>query len=107
MNPHPTALRWVAVGRPETLRFAPGAVVCVEGQELAIFRLEDGYCALANSCPHAGASLAEGYVEGAEVACPWHGWRFDLRTGACRTIPQDSTRAYAVRVCDGVLEVGL
>ena len=102
------AVRWVPVGRPESLRFAPGAVVKAEDHELAVFkRGDDDYCALLNSCPHAGASLAEGHVADGEVSCPWHGWRFDLATGVCKTIFEDSTRAFPVRLHDGVLEVGL
>lgn len=106
---HPQSLRWLPIGRPDALRFDPGAVVQVEGHELAIFPLagaECGYVALLNSCPHAGASLAEGHVADGEVSCPWHGWRFDLATGTCRTIAEDSTRTFPLRVNDGVLEVG-
>lgn len=99
--------RWVAVGRLDSLRFAPGAVVKADEHELAVFATGDGYCALLNSCPHAGASLAEGHVSDGEVSCPWHGWRFDLATGTCKTVAEDSTRAFPVRVVDGVVEVGL
>jgi nitrite reductase (NADH) small subunit/3-phenylpropionate/trans-cinnamate dioxygenase ferredoxin subunit len=106
----PGSVRWLAVGRPEALSFDPGSVVLVGGLELAIFKVagaETGYCAVANSCPHAGASLAEGHLTDGEVSCPWHGWRFDLRTGHCKTIPEDSVRAFPLRFNDGILEVGL
>lgn len=104
------SVRWVAIGRPETLRFNPGATVTVERQEIAIFPLAasaSGYCALANSCPHAGASLAEGHLHGGELSCGWHGWRFDLQTGVCKTIAEDSARSYPVRLNEGVLEIGV
>ncbi len=39
-------------------------------------------CAIEDACNHAGASLSEGEREGATVACPMHGYRFDLATGA-------------------------
>ncbi|HUG27624.1 MAG TPA: Rieske 2Fe-2S domain-containing protein [Gemmatimonadales bacterium] len=32
-------------------------------------------------CPHRGGPLANGPLEGHVVACPWHGWTFDVRTG--------------------------
>ncbi|HLU39424.1 MAG TPA: Rieske 2Fe-2S domain-containing protein [Planctomycetota bacterium] len=101
--------RWVAIGRIVDLRFAPGAAVTVDGREIAVFPLPGGagFCALDNSCPHAGGALAEGHLDGGEVSCPWHGWRFDLATGTCKTIAEDSTRAYRVREVDGVLEVEL
>ena len=37
--------------------------------------------AIEDACNHAGASLAEGELRGGCVACPMHGYRFDLRTG--------------------------
>jgi nitrite reductase/ring-hydroxylating ferredoxin subunit len=46
-------------------------VVMTEGD---VFALED-------ACNHAGASLAEGEVDGTTIACPMHGYLFDLRTG--------------------------
>lgn len=101
------ATRWIPIGKPESLQFSPGAVVKVEGQEVAVFALDGAnYAAILNSCPHAGAALAEGHVSDGEVSCPWHGWRFDLRTGVCKTIAEDSTRAFPVRLRDGVLELG-
>lgn len=33
-------------------------------------------------CPHLGGPLGRKPLEGAEVVCPWHGYRFDVRTGA-------------------------
>ncbi|MEZ5967284.1 MAG: Rieske (2Fe-2S) protein [Planctomycetota bacterium] len=103
-------VQWVSVGAPDRLRFDPGAVVHVEGHEVAVFRVPTspcGYRAVVNSCPHAGAALAEGHQSGEEVACPWHGWRFDLATGACKTLPEDRTIVFPTRVRGGELEIGL
>jgi len=32
-------------------------------------------------CPHLQGPLFQGTLSGATVTCPWHRWRFDLRTG--------------------------
>lgn len=37
--------------------------------------------AIEDSCAHAGASLAQGARQGDRVACPMHGYLFDLRSG--------------------------
>jgi nitrite reductase/ring-hydroxylating ferredoxin subunit len=37
--------------------------------------------AIEDACNHAGASLSEGERKGSCVACPMHGYRFDLTTG--------------------------
>ncbi len=102
-----TSLRWVDLGPTAGFRFEPGAIATIDGHEFAVFAIEDGYGALDNSCPHSGASLAAGCLEDGRVFCPWHGWEFELRTGYCVTMEDDSTRSYAVRQVDGVLQIGL
>jgi 3-phenylpropionate/trans-cinnamate dioxygenase ferredoxin subunit len=37
--------------------------------------------ALEDACNHAGASLAEGFLNDGCIACPMHGYVFSLRTG--------------------------
>lgn len=37
--------------------------------------------AIEDACNHAGASLAEGWIEGKCVVCPMHAYVFELRTG--------------------------
>jgi nitrite reductase (NADH) small subunit len=49
--------------------------------EVALFHVAGAFYALENACPHQGGPIAEGWVEGLTVVCPWHAWCFDLRTG--------------------------
>ena len=53
----------------------------VNGIWIALFNVDGTFYAMDNSCPHAGGPLGEGKVNGGIVECPWHGWRFDIRTG--------------------------
>ena len=39
-------------------------------------------CAMDNVCLHRGGPLGQGLIEGNKIVCPWHGWMFDLHTGA-------------------------
>ena len=59
-----------------------GRVVTVGRSELAVFNVEGAFHAIENECPHAGAPLGEGRLEGCVVLCPYHAWRFDVTTGA-------------------------
>ena len=59
-----------------------GRVVTVAGRALAVFNIDGQFFALDNTCPHRGGPLGEGDVDGAVVTCPWHGWRWDVTTGA-------------------------
>jgi nitrite reductase/ring-hydroxylating ferredoxin subunit len=58
-----------------------GFAVQVDGCPVAVFRCGSEVHAVGNVCPHMGAPLSDGYVDGRSVVCPWHGWVFDLRTG--------------------------
>ena len=107
---------WVDVGPVAELTFDPGACVTVNGLEIAIFRdgsAEQGstedhtYRAIDNSCPHAGGALSQGTQDGHQVTCPWHGWQFDVRTGSCLTLAEDSVRSYPVREAGGRLQLEL
>jgi nitrite reductase/ring-hydroxylating ferredoxin subunit len=48
---------------------------------LAIIRAQGRLCAIADRCPHAGAALSEGTLDGAVLTCPGHGSQFDVTTG--------------------------
>ena len=76
-----------------------GACTAVEvnGQSLVLIRRGDTVTTLDNRCPHAGAPLSEGFVEGRQVTCAWHGFTFDVVTGESAdqtglTVPTHETR---------------
>ena len=48
---------------------------------VGIFRVDGEFFALENPCPHEGASLAHGIIEGETVLCRIHHWRFCIRDG--------------------------
>lgn len=50
---------------------------------LAIYRLEDEFLCSQAFCPHLEGPLFQGTLSGATITCPWHQWRYDLRSGRC------------------------
>jgi nitrite reductase/ring-hydroxylating ferredoxin subunit len=42
--------------------------------------------------------LGEGELDGKTVICPWHGWRYDVTTGANELVPDLPTNSYEVKV---------
>lgn len=57
------------------------------GQKMAVWRDSKGTAhAAADQCPHRGASLAQGVVQGDYLQCPFHGFEFDS-SGKCTYIP--------------------
>jgi nitrite reductase/ring-hydroxylating ferredoxin subunit len=79
------------------------ALVTVAGLDVALFRQGDEIFAIGNACPHQGGNLCDGRVEGDIVTCPLHGWEFDLRSGACMTVPGESVPRLAVTVAAGAV----
>lgn len=78
---------------------------------VAVFNDSGRFYALNDTCTHAQASLADGWVEDDEVECPLHGGRFCLRTGEALGLPATrATMAHPVEIDDGrvwlVLEGG-
>jgi len=63
--------------------FAEGTMkeVVIEGREILLARVGDSYYAASNRCPHMGAKLSDGSIEGTVVTCPRHGSQFDLIDG--------------------------
>ncbi|MFE4830398.1 Rieske 2Fe-2S domain-containing protein [Streptomyces sp. NPDC056672] len=67
----------------------------VLGEDLVLYLTDDGtYALVAESCAHRRVSLYYGFVEGCEIRCPYHGWKYD-RTGQCLEQPfeQENRRA--------------
>jgi nitrite reductase (NADH) small subunit len=76
------------------------ALVTVDGVDVALFRQGEEILAIGNACVHQGGSLCDGLVEGDIVTCPLHGWEFDLRSGACMTVPGESVPRFVATVAD-------
>ena len=83
------------------VELVPGVPRLVEadGARVVLVRVGDEVHALGDVCAHKGGPLSEGKLTGTRLACPWHGWMYDVRTGQCvfpgrgAAVPR-----YAVRV---------
>ncbi len=71
----------VTVAHTTDLKPGQAAWVDVKGRQIALFNVDGTYYALDNECTHLGGPLGEGQLTGPVVTCPWHGSRFDVRTG--------------------------
>lgn len=98
----------------------------VDGEELCVFQRPDGFRAYVNRCPHVGGPVCQGrtvprvvsvidenrvHVEDVfdhsqlHIACPWHGWEFNVDTGRSVINRRVRLRAYEVVEEDGSLYV--
>ena len=75
--------------------------VDVAAEKVCIINTEGNYFAIGNICAHMGGPLNEGTIEGFEVQCPWHGSKFDVRTGEPTRPPARlAVPSYEVKIQD-------
>lgn len=78
---------WQPVARLEDLKRGPQRAILL-GEALAVFLTAGGEPAVvADRCAHRGASLSMGKVCGDSIQCPYHGWEWAGRDGACTRVP--------------------
>ncbi|MGH7259684.1 MAG: Rieske (2Fe-2S) protein [Nitrospiraceae bacterium] len=77
----------------------------VEGTGVALCNVGGTIYALDNCCPHAGGPIGEGTIEGDCVECPWHGWRYNVKTGERTENPQIKVDCYPVHVEGDAIQV--
>ena len=73
-----------------------GKAFTLEGTRVAVFNIEGKFLAMDDTCPHKGGSLAEGFTDGTQVTCPWHGWVYDITDGQCQSNPNAKCQTYKV-----------
>ncbi|WP_019428646.1 non-heme iron oxygenase ferredoxin subunit [Limnohabitans sp. Rim47] len=94
---------WIDVAAEADLFEGAGITVTPEGQDIAIFKLEDGGVhAINNLCSHGNAKLCDGFVEGHRVECPFHQALFDVRDGTVSCGPAtEPVKSWPVKIENG------
>jgi nitrite reductase/ring-hydroxylating ferredoxin subunit len=98
-------------------------IVDIAGQSIGLFNVHGTFVAALNVCPHELAPVCLGRLggttlpslpgeirwgrDGEILACPWHGWEFDLLTGEALADRKSRLRLYPVSVEDGLVYVTL
>jgi nitrite reductase/ring-hydroxylating ferredoxin subunit len=87
----------VVVGRVSDFENGDRKIIDVNGKSIGVFRIDDRFYALRNRCPHQFGPLCVGTLAPRAIsngpgdvrmdsgppllACPWHGWEYDIATG--------------------------
>jgi len=92
-------MSWTSPCELDELEEDQGKYVEIGGFHLAVFLHEGQPYALSDECPHAGAPMAGGWIDGDCVVCPRHCWQFHLADGK---LPggAEGLMTYPVRVID-------
>lgn len=80
---------WFVVALSDEVVDAKPMSVTYFGRRMVVFRGADGKVRVTDAyCPHLGADLGVGgKVEGNDIRCPFHAWKFSGDTGACTEVP--------------------
>ena len=96
------------VANVNDLKAGEGKVVEADGKELALFNVDGKFYAIDNTCTHRGGPLGEGFLEGDIVTCPWHGAKYDVRTGKVMGLPAtQSVKSYRIIIKNNEIFVEL
>jgi nitrite reductase/ring-hydroxylating ferredoxin subunit len=111
------------VGKASDIACGEVTLVEVKNRSIGVFNVNGTFVAALNMCPHELAPVCRGKVrgttlpsppgeyrwgrEGEILACPWHGWEYDLLTGKMLADERIRLRTYPVEVRDGIVYITL
>ncbi len=78
----------VVVGKTSEVQDGKLMHITAGGKEIVVTKWDGNYYAMDNVCAHAGADLHEGELNNNELTCPWHGAKWDIKTGNLISFPQ-------------------
>lgn len=89
---------FVKVATTDDLGNGEMMVVNADDEEILLSRVDNTYYATQAICTHAYGMLDLGDLYGHEIECPFHGGRFDVRTGEATHEPaEEPLKTYAVK----------
>ena len=78
---------WTRVGTVNDVKEGQVIQVVVEGEEVALAKVNGELLATSDVCSHEYVHLSGGWMEGEEIECPEHGSRFHMKTGEVANLP--------------------
>ena len=109
------------VAKPDSLKDGDRMIVAVGDKEIGVFRHRGKFYAYSNNCLHSGGPACEGLIiakvfeqilpdktsaglffsdDDTHFVCPWHGYEYNIETGACAGDPRQKLRSYPIVVKD-------
>ncbi len=118
----------IHAGRVSDFTDGKRAMLRIDGRDVFVFERLGRFYAYENLCPHMGGPVGEGILIGKveavlgdsgeivrerfsteeiHIVCPWHGWEYDIETGACAANPKFRIRKFeAVQRGEDVYVIG-
>jgi len=104
--PSPNKEDFVKIAHIKDIQPLQMKVFQFDDEEVCVVNVDGKYYAINNICTHEGGPLADGKLDGFEVECPWHGSKFDVRTGEVTNPPASEPEpTYEVKVDGNIILV--
>jgi nitrite reductase/ring-hydroxylating ferredoxin subunit len=106
-------MEWVKIFPSEDearARIPPGKpqLLIVGGTRICLAYVEGSFRAVQDACSHNGESLSKGTINYlGEIVCPWHNYRFDLKTGRACDSSSPDLRTYPVKTNETGFFIGI
>ena len=78
---------FVQVAKVSDVAVSGKVILEVQERMVVLLHINDQFFCIDDVCTHDGGPLGEGELCGYELACPRHGAKFDVRSGAALTMP--------------------
>lgn len=104
---HEGAVGWTYACRLDEIPEGDILVKDLGGEGVILSRRGGGVTCFRNACAHLGLPMDQGPVADGIIACPHHGFRYDLASGECLTAPEVQLQPFMVRVVGRRVEVRL
>lgn len=86
------------IGKVSDIQPGEGQSYTIGDKIVGVFNVNGEFHAINDLCPHMGASLSAGYLDGCAVSCPWHAWRFDVVEGTWCDNPRLKIETFEVKI---------
>lgn len=100
-------MAWTKVASLAEVKPGQPMGIALPDRGIVLSRIGDTIYAVNDRCPHKGAPLADGRIEGGFIVCALHGWKFHVETGQYPGAPSVKVRVFPVKVEEGDVWVDL
>lgn len=97
-------LNWHELIPMEKLKFGTSKIKIEDGKELIVYRENDDVRVYDARCPHQSTVISETDLNGFEITCPLHKWKFDVRTGECLDVGDKPLKMLKCEIEKGLLK---
>jgi 5,5'-dehydrodivanillate O-demethylase len=89
---------WQPVHRLEDIKIGQAKPLRIMSEDFTLYRGASGKCfVVAPRCAHRGVQLSVGWVEGDDIRCRYHGWKY-TGVGQCVEQPAEKEREFCSKV---------